>query len=111
MAIDVLCSNFKATAPEINAVRFRSPSTDFNAIYNSYQNTADGTQTNSPDTSGLDTKAFEDTLRSMKVILATCSNSADKTLAKCFKPKVIIIDEAAKGKELELLLALVHNVA
>ncbi|KAK4697257.1 hypothetical protein P7C71_g783, partial [Lecanoromycetidae sp. Uapishka_2] len=71
----------------------------------------DDAPTDDPATLGSETtKVLEDTIRSMKVILATCNNSADNTLRKCFKPKVIVIDDAAKGKELELLLALVHNI-
>lgn len=54
--------------------------------------------------------AFETRLRATTVVLTNCISAADSLLRKNFHPEVILVDEAAKASELELLLTIIHNI-
>ena len=59
------------------------------------------------------TDAFNKAMRTLRrevlskkarVVLTTCANSANRDLAKFFKPDIVIIDEAAQGTEPDMLV-------
>ena len=49
-------------------------------------------------------------LKNADYVITTCSNAADKRLRRCTNPRVVIIDDAGRSRELETLMALYHNL-
>ena len=59
----------------------------------------------------LTQELFEDTLNDSSFVITTCSNAADETLRKITTPHVVIVDEVGFSKELEVWMAMYHNLS